>query len=173
MGTIEEKDVNVYIVDDDPVILKVLENKFRSISEYNIFLFSKGEEFLYQFINKLFPENQLSVIILDYSLSSNMSVKNGLDILKEIKKKFKDTPVIMLQSYLTKSLTDILLTEGANICLRKNENYFEKIQIVIDNLIKEQTERIEKKRYKNIFLILFVSLILVFVFSLSYFVYFS
>jgi DNA-binding NarL/FixJ family response regulator len=172
MVTLEEKNINIYIVDDDPLLLKILKSKFNAFSKYNIFLFSTGEEFLHQFTNTTFSRDKLSIVVLDYNLSSSVSkAKNGLVILKEIKKYSKGTHVVMLQSYLTNSLSDLLIAEGADICIRKSENYFDKIQTIIDDLVKEKILKGKKRQYQKVFLAIFISLLVVSVFGMSRFLH--
>jgi len=172
MLALEEKNINVYIVDDDPLLLKILKSKFNTFSKYNIFLFATGEEFLHQFTNTTFSKNQLTVVVLDYNLSSNVSkAKNGLAILKEIKHFSKNTHVVMLQSYLTQALSDLLIAEGADVCIRKSENYFDKIQLIIDDLIKKHLIKGKKMQYKKVFLAIFISLLLVSAFGMSRFLH--
>ncbi len=78
----KEKDVVIFLVDDDPLFLKALEHSISSsLSSTKIYTFQTGEASLQQMHLK--P----SIIILDYYLNSGLPYAwNGLDILKQVKK---------------------------------------------------------------------------------------
>lgn len=91
MSTI--KKVSIFLVDDDAMYLKLLENELSENSEYVIKTFSTGELCLERLAEK--PD----VIVLDYYLNGiEKTALNGLETLVRIKASQPDIPVIMLSS---------------------------------------------------------------------------
>ena len=85
--------IKIFLVDDDPVYLKILEIQFLEQADFIIETFSTGELCVASLAKK--PD----VIILDYHLDGVvLNAMNGIQTLDEIKKFDKDIPVIMLSS---------------------------------------------------------------------------
>ncbi len=83
----------IFLVDDDPIFLKVLETQFKERTNYEIQTFSTGEQCLKKLSEK--P----NIIFLDYNLnSSNPKAGNGIKILDKIKSADHNIPVVMLSS---------------------------------------------------------------------------
>ena len=85
--------ISIFLVDDDALYLKVLENEFLQHADFNILTFPTGElciENLSQY-----PD----VIILDYYLDGIYeNAMNGLETLDKIKLIKPEIPVIMLSA---------------------------------------------------------------------------
>ena len=148
MINFKETDVNIYIVDDDVLLLKILDNKFKKTTEYNIFTFKSGEDFLHYYINHPpAKKNQIQIVILDYHLSTGKSkVKDGPEILKYIKDISRSVHVIILSSYVTTAISDKMSRLGAEECVKKNENSFIRIQNIIKWIISERLIKTERKQ---------------------------
>ena len=85
--------IKIFLVDDDPVYLKLLEIQFLEKGDFIIETFSTGELCVASLPNK--PD----VIILDYHLDGVvLNAMNGIQTLDEIKKFDSEIPVIMCSS---------------------------------------------------------------------------
>ena len=85
--------ISIFLVDDDALYLKVLENEFLQHADFNILTFPTGE---------LCIENlsqNPDVIVLDYYLDGIYeNAMNGLETLDKIKLIKPEIPVIMLSA---------------------------------------------------------------------------
>src|SRR4051812_4884795 len=109
--------LNIFIVDDnklmDILLKQYLERKFGP--NINISVFYDGESCLAK------VDKNTNIVILDYFLDSiNKYAKNGLEILRSIKKINPKTEVIMLSSNEDKSLANESFREGATEYIVKN-----------------------------------------------------
>ncbi len=161
MFEFKEKDVNIYIVDDDVLLLKILENQFLKASKYNIFSFKSGEDFLHYYISNPVKKTQIQIVILDYNLSSKGSkTKDGIEILKYIKDISQKVHVIILSGHVTQLISDKMKRLGAEACIKKNENSFIRVQNTIKWIISERVIIDKKKQSKTTFLIFFSILLI-------------
>lgn len=130
--------MNIYIVEDDISILKLIEYALKS-KDYEVRAFEKGSEFFYSLKSEL-PD----LIILDIMLPDI----DGMEILKKLKENLitKDIPVMMLTAkdseidivtaldkgaddYMTKPFSVLELLSRVNVLLRRSnknkEEYLE------------------------------------------------
>ena len=117
----------IFIVDDEPILTEMLTDY---LIERNpglvIRSFPTGEECL-----KSLYENP-DIIVLDYYLNlKEKDAANGVDILKEIKKRDKNIPVIMLSSQKSYSVASQTIMYGALHYVIKGENSFNEIYELI------------------------------------------
>lgn len=84
----------IFIVDDEPLLTELLADYLKDQNQdFNVLTFPTGEACLTQL--DLNP----NLVILDYYLNSKeKNAANGIDILREIKRRNKNLPVIMLSS---------------------------------------------------------------------------
>jgi len=155
-----DSDVNIYIVDDDVLLLKILDNKFKKTTDYNIFTFKSGEDFLHYYISNPIKKKQIQIVILDYNLTTkeNKINKDGPEILKYIKDISRDVYVIVLSGYVNNIISDKMINLGAEACIKKNENSFIRIQnhikwIISERFIQEKRKQSQQSLY--LFLIIF------------------
>ena len=156
----KESNVNIYIVDDDILLLKILENQFKKTTKYNILTFKTGEDFLHYYISNPVKKTKIQIVLLDYNLSTKGSVvKDGIEILKYIKDISKNVNVIMLSGQITPIISDKSLRLGAETCIKKNENSFIRIQNNIKWIISERVIKDKKRKSKftlKVFLLILV-----------------
>jgi two-component system OmpR family response regulator len=89
----KEEQKKLFLVDDDAVFLKLLENDFLALNEYVIHTFSTGELCVAN-LSEL-PD----AIILDYHLDGiSKDAMNGMKTLDQIKSFNARIPVVMLSS---------------------------------------------------------------------------
>ena len=120
-----EKQIKLFIVDDDALFLKSLEIEFMNNGDFQIKTFVTGEHCLENL--GLNPD----VVILDYNLNGIVSTAmNGLETLIRIKSAHSHIPVIMLSSQDSidvavncmhhEAFDYVVKSETAFIRLRKN-----------------------------------------------------
>jgi len=107
----------IFFVDDDKVILNLVEYIFQSKNGYRVKTFASGEECLENL--HLNPD----LLVLDYYFADNDAAMNGLEILKEVKAKNENIPVIVLSGIADEAIRDELLSMGAKSFIPKN-NFF-------------------------------------------------
>ena len=122
--------INIFIVDDDPLYLKALEQSIREKLPFiTIKTFSTGEECLQQIYRK--PH----VVILDYFLDSKVPyARNGLMILQHIKKVNSQTKVIMLSVSDSLEVAIKCFDNGSFDYVSKSESSFVKINKLLQNI---------------------------------------
>ena len=121
----------IFIIDDEPLLVEMLSDFLGSKNEaFQIQSFPTGESSLPHF------EENPSLIILDYHLNSKeKNAANGIDILKEIKKKNLNIPVIMLSSQKSYGKAAQTIMHGAIHYVVKGKNAFDEIyQLIKANL---------------------------------------
>ena len=85
---------SVYLVDDDPIFLEILEEEMKQLKYVNVRRFANGETCLNQLRKE---EGTVDVIFLDYDLAGGKDGKaDGVSILRKIKKSSPTTEVVML-----------------------------------------------------------------------------
>lgn len=136
----------VFIVDDDPMVLKLLKRYFSDFSQYEITNFSNGEDCL-----KALVQNP-DMIILDYNLSENSDSKNqmdGLDVLKEIKNHDPNIQVMMLSAQVQVQVAVDCLKKGAVNYIVKDGVMQFNIKEALDAIVKSQQLKEEIQLLSN------------------------
>ncbi len=124
-----EKKVLIFLVDDDSIYLKLLENDFRLHNEYEIKTFETGELCLVEL--NLTPD----IIILDYHLDGlDRFAMNGIQVLDKIKEYNPDIPVIMLSSQDKIEVAIECMHHRAFDYVVKSETAFLRIQKIINSI---------------------------------------
>ena len=113
----------IFIVDDEPLLTEMLSDYLKSrYADFNITSFPTGEACLQSL------EDKPDVVVLDYYLNSKeKEAANGIDILKEIKKRNKSLPVIMLSSQESYGTAAQTILYGAVHYVIKGQDAFEEI----------------------------------------------
>ena len=135
-------DFSIFIVEDDPIFGKILEHHLSLNPDYDVQLFSNGQDLL-----KNLYRNP-SVITLDYSLPD----LTGSDILKRIKQYNPDIQVIIVSGQEDVATAVKLLKEGAYDYLTKEENTRQRLWNVILKIrehfnFQKQIEILSQLRY--------------------------
>jgi DNA-binding NarL/FixJ family response regulator len=117
----------LFIVDDEPLLSEMLTDYLKE--QYNGFRiksFPTGEDCLHKL------HESPDAVILDYYLNSKeKDASNGIDILKEIKKRNKALPVIMLSSQKSYGTASQTIMYGAVHYVIKGQDAFEEIYELI------------------------------------------
>jgi DNA-binding NarL/FixJ family response regulator len=117
------KSSTIFIVDDEPLLSEMLSDYLKDKNDaFNIRSFPTGEACL------LCLDEEPNVVVLDYYLNSKeKDAANGIDILKEIKKRNKAIPVIMLSSQESYGTAAHTIMYGAVHYVIKGQDAFEEI----------------------------------------------
>ncbi|MFZ3065737.1 MAG: sigma-54 dependent transcriptional regulator [Nitrospirota bacterium] len=118
---------SILIIDDEKAILKVMEMNLQR-EGYSIFTADNGNDGL-----KILQEKDIDVLLLDHQMPDI----NGLELLKIIKNRYKDLPVIMVTAYGTIEMAVDAMKLGAFHYLTKPIN-FDEMYIIIRNAIEQK-----------------------------------
>lgn len=123
--------INVFLVDDDAVFLKLLQTEFLQFPEFSVETFSTGELCL-QGLSRS-PQ----VIILDYHLDGiDLSAMNGIETLTKIKAIDPDIPVIMLSAQDKIDVAINCMHNKAFDYVVKSETAFLRLQQIITTIFR-------------------------------------
>jgi len=113
----------IFIVDDEPLLSEMLTDYLKDQhAGFNIQSFPTGEACLQSL------DEQPDAVVLDYHLNSKeKDAANGMDILKEIKKRNKALPVIILSSQESYGTAAQTIMYGAVHYVIKGQDAFEEI----------------------------------------------
>ncbi len=117
----------ILIIDDEKAILKVMEMNLQR-EEYVVFTADNGKDGL-----RILQEKDIDVILLDHQMPDI----NGIELLKIIKNRYKDLPVIMITAYGTIEMAVDAMKLGAFHYLTKPINYDEMF-ILIKNAVEQK-----------------------------------
>ena len=158
-----QKKTRVFIVDDDPMYLKILEHSMLSnIDSVAINTFQTGEACLQNL--KLKP----SIVILDYHLNSEFPYAwNGITILKHIRRISPRTKIIMVSSQDSLSVAIDCMEKGAHDYVSKSRVSLLRINNIVKNIVGDI--EVNSAFYRTVqFIILVVILILIASFIIRY-----
>ncbi len=116
--------IRIFIVEDDPVFLKLLERTLVQNKQYQLYNYGKGKDML----NDL--DKEPDILIVDYNLPDI----NGLELLKKVKQKHPHLMSIVISGQSDVEVVVQVFKEGANDYVVKNENCLPVIQNTIKNL---------------------------------------
>ncbi|MGA1870978.1 MAG: response regulator [bacterium] len=148
--------LKILLVEDEPIHAKLAQRELTSFDKsVNIHHVMTAEECL----DWLENNNEYDLIILDYSLPQ----KNGIDVLKEIKHRYKSPkPIIMVTGHGNENVAIEALKLGAADYIIKTEDYLKRLPYVVKECIERVTLTKEKEQlqiklkeseewYRNIF----------------------
>jgi DNA-binding NarL/FixJ family response regulator len=118
-----KNDPTIFIVDDEPLLSEMLTDYLKEqYPGFNIRSFPTGEACLQSL------DEEPDAVVLDYHLNSKeKDAANGIDILKEIKKRNKAIPVIILSSQESYGTAAQTIMYGAVHYVIKSQDAFEEI----------------------------------------------
>ncbi|MEZ4885427.1 MAG: response regulator [Chitinophagales bacterium] len=123
----------IFVVDDDPMFQSMLKDHLADNNpHFNVMGFLSGEDCLEHLSQK--PD----AVILDYFLDNvEEDAANGLEILKQIKDQYPEMPVVMLSAQHRYGVAAQTLIEGAYYYIIKDDDAFEKVNEMINELLEE------------------------------------
>ena len=136
--TTNKNKIKLFLVDDDPVFLKLIEMQFLENNGFTIETFTTGEKCIENLYQK--PD----IIILDYHLNSVIKkAMNGIETLDKIKKITAALPIIIVSSQDRIEVAIDCLHHKAIDYVVKNETTFMRLQKIITNILSYKN--MEKK----------------------------
>ena len=121
-----EKDIKLFLVDDDALFLKSLEIEFLQQSDFTVETFATGELLMEHLSYS--PD----VVILDYHLDGiDKYAMNGIETLDKIKAFDPDIPVVMLSSQDNIDVAVNCMHHRAFDYVVKSETAFMRLQKII------------------------------------------
>ncbi len=146
------KNLKIFLVDDDSIFLKALENDLKNRNYLDIVTFQVGETCLDRLNEK--PD----VVIIDYFLDNKYSdAANGLELLKKVKKANPRINVIMLSGQDEIDLALLSMKLGAIDYIVKSKTAIERIDSRLKSINNSKEFKISKK------LVITISVIIVLV----------
>lgn len=123
--------LKITLVDDDPQMSEMLKDFFDGkFPSSDISVYSTGEKAL----EGIFIQPDL--MILDYHLDSlDPTAMNGLQVLKKLKERFPDVPVIFLSGQEKAEIAANTMKFGAFDYVVKNESAFHRLEILTNNIL--------------------------------------
>lgn len=121
----------IFIVDDEPLLSEMLSDYLKEQYDgFNLRSFPTGEACLQSL------DEQPDAVVLDYYLNSKeKTAANGIDILKEIKRRNKAIPVIILSSQKSYATASQTIMYGAMHYVIKGQDAFDEIfQLIKSNV---------------------------------------
>jgi len=132
-----ENRINLFLVDDDSMYLKLLEIEFRQHADFDVETFATGELCVQNLSHK--PD----IIILDYHLDGiEKGAMNGIETLDRIKAFNTEIPVVMLSSQDKIEVAINCMHHKASDYIVKSETAFIRLQKTITTIF--HTQKIEK-----------------------------
>ncbi|HXA01794.1 MAG TPA: response regulator [Cytophagaceae bacterium] len=154
----DKKNILVFVVDDDFMQLEILKDYLSKNGNYTIKTFLSGEECLQNL------SQNPSIIFLDYNLNSvNKKAKDGLTVLKEIRKSSPQIEVVMFSGQEKIEVAVNSMTSGAFDYIVKSESAFVRVENVIKNILKRHKLQEENKFFKKLTISFGVILVLMIV----------
>lgn len=135
----------IFIVDDDPMQLDMLQDHLKKLSDFNIIAFSTGEDCL----KNLHLEP--NIVFLDYYLNSVVKdAMDGLDILQEIKKQKPETEVVMLSGQDKIEVAVEVMKYGAFDYIVKGDSAFYRAEKTVYNIYRYAKLKKNAATYKKL-----------------------
>lgn len=151
----------IFLVDDEPIQNEMLKDYLSERFTYEIKTFDNGEEMLQSM--SLHPE----IVVLDFHLSGHkQNAKNGVEILKEIKKLYPETQVIMLSGQDKIEVAVDSIKYGAYDYIVKGETAFSRTENILNNISELHKAKAINKGYKNTITMMTIVIILFVVLAL-------
>jgi CheY-like chemotaxis protein/AraC-like DNA-binding protein len=132
--TSSKNKIKLFLVDDDPVFLKLLEIQFLEHKGYTVETYTTGE----MCVENL--HHNPDIIICDYEMNTiHKNAMTGIETLDKIKSLNADIPIVMLSSQDKIGVAIDCLHHKAADYVVKNETAFLRIQKILSTLLSNIT----------------------------------
>lgn len=158
------KNLSVFVIDDSTSFATMIKDFIQMKHPgAEVLIYKTGEE--------AFPElyRNPDIVILDYYLDSEKpDALNGIQVLKKIKEDLPEVPVVMVSSQDKTEVSANTIKFGAYDYILKNDSTFDKIEIILNNIISKQ--QLKKNLGTQVFLnwllgVLLLTIVAVYLFS--------
>jgi DNA-binding response OmpR family regulator len=155
------RNLKITVIEDDRAMSEMLRDYLTTkFTSAEVTVYNTGEEAL----NGIITEQD--VIVLDYNLDSeNVKAQNGLQILTKIRERY-NTPVIFLSAQERAEISANTIKYGAYDYIVKNEGAFNRLEIVVNNIIGHSDVKKNlgtQKVFNTILVVLMVVLVVGFI----------
>ena len=155
------RNLKITVIEDDRAMSEMVRDYLTSkFPSSEVTVYNTGEEAL----NGIITEQD--VIVLDYNLDSeNIKAQNGLQILTKIRERYS-TPVIFLSAQEKAEISANTIKYGAYDYIVKNEAAFNRLEIVINNIIGHSDAKKNlgtQKFFNSILVVLMIVLVVGFI----------
>ncbi len=162
-------DVYLYLVDDNELQLKVLQEKFKNTKSFQKTLgFTKGEKCLEYIKNHKYPSKSIIIVIIDFYLEDaekpELEAMNGIDLLGDLKKYDSEIEVIIMSGHDDPDLEKAANRYGAVSFIKKSNDAFKKMLNNIAWTIRDKEiirKKLEAKQNVKVIAIGLVSVIVI------------
>lgn len=143
------KSLKVLVIEDNEQMSEMIKDHIaQKFSSAEISVFNSGEEALNE--TKTSPD----VIILDFQLDSqNPKALNGIQILGKLKKQF-NSPVIFMSAQEKPEVSANIIKYGAYDYVVKNRESFQRLEIIITNILNSGNQKQSSGSQKTIITVL-------------------
>lgn len=155
-------ELTIFLVDDNKVYLKLLEQELCKNHKYEVYSFLSGEECL----EKLFLKPDIAIV--DYHLDEhNDHAANGDIILEKIKALSPNTEVIIISGDDKVQFVNDLMEMGAKanevkFIHKEKEHEFSKIKRILRNIVFDKEEKVAYK------VLIFIAIIIAAITALAF-----
>lgn len=120
----------IYIVDDEPLQAEILKDHLVKTHKCEIKVFGTGEAAL-----EVIEKDKPFIVFLDYNLDSQVrNAMNGVEILKEIKRRLPTTECVMLSGQNKIEVANQAIEAGAFDYIKKGDDALEQAEKTVFNL---------------------------------------
>lgn len=160
---VKGKDYTIFVVEDSDIYRMMLDRFLRKMTnvdltdkpEVEILSFASGEECL-----AMMEKKKPDIIIMDYYLNGHHNGKpmDGLELLKQIKKRAPKTEVLVLSQQEDVLIAAELFNQGASAYISKEPHGENRVQNVLMDTIKK-LERKKKEKIRRAFMVIIALII--------------
>ncbi len=149
MKNIEDK-VMIYLIDDDELFLKIINNKFKSVTHYHLMSFNTPESFLEYMEHSKIPKKILQIGILDYYFLNKFDEQlDGIEVLDRITKSNPEVKIILVSQRKDADLISKAKEHGAFNFIPKSEDAFMRILNQVRWLVGDHAVQLAERRKKR------------------------
>jgi DNA-binding NarL/FixJ family response regulator len=141
----DNKPLKVLIIEDNEQMSEMIKDSIiQKFTNAKVSVFNSGETALEQ------TKSEPDLIICDYQLDSqNSKALNGIQVLGKLKKQF-NAPVVFLSAQEKPEVSANIIKYGAYDYVVKNQQSFQRIEIIINNILNSRSQKVNSKSQKTI-----------------------
>lgn len=169
MKNIEDK-VMIYLIDDDELFLKIINNKFKAVTHFHLMTFTTPQSFLDYMDHSKIPKKIIQIGLLDYYFLNKFDKQlDGIETLDEITKLHPEVKIILVSQRKDGELINTAKEHGAFNFIPKSDDAFMRILNQVRCLVGKHAVQLAERRKKRI---QYIVLLLLFI-GISTFLYFQ
>jgi len=149
MKNIENK-IIIYLIDDDDLFLKIINNKFKAVTHFHLMTFKTPQSFLDYLNHSKISKNILQIGILDYYFLNKFNEQlDGIQVLSEINRSHPEVKIILVSQRKDGELVQKAKQHGAFSFIPKSEDAFMRILNQVRWLSEDHAVKLSEKRKKR------------------------